>query len=126
MTVFGGPLLFCFGPCIPGSFELFIEDQAFSPSENLAPPPPPLPPSPVSKLDRGHTGNLRNRDNLLTEEGRGGAGVGDKIIRQRESLPLYKLFNNLSLTSDFCRIVLFTYCHFLLTQGRIYKHNMEK
>ncbi len=35
----------------------------------------PFPPSPVSKLDRRHTGRLRNRDNLLS--GEGGKGVGE-------------------------------------------------
>ncbi len=37
---------------------------------------PSPPPSPVSKLDRRHTGRLRKKDNLLTEEGGGGAGEG--------------------------------------------------
>jgi len=37
------------------------------------PPPPPPPHSPISKLDRRHTGRLRKRDNLLSEEGGGEA-----------------------------------------------------
>jgi len=52
-----------------------IENQAFSPSYALAPPPP-SPPSPVSKLGQRHTGRLRKRDNLLTVKGaRGGGGA---------------------------------------------------
>jgi hypothetical protein len=50
--------------------ELFIEDQAFSPSYDLAPPPHPL----ISKLVRRHTGRLGKRDNMLTGRGRGGGG----------------------------------------------------
>ncbi len=41
--------------CCAESIECIIEDQAFSPSYDLAPPTPPSP-SPVSKLDRQHTG----------------------------------------------------------------------
>ncbi len=56
------------------------------------PHPTTLPPAPVSKLERRHTGSLRKRDNLLT--GEGGRGWGrSQIIRQRESLVLYKSFN---------------------------------
>ncbi len=53
------------------------EDEVLSPSYDLAPSPPPAP-SRVSKLDRRHTGRLRKRDNLLTEEGRKGGGGGAK------------------------------------------------
>ncbi len=37
-----------------------------------------LPPSPVSKLDRRHTGRLRNRYKLLKERKRGGGGVAEE------------------------------------------------
>jgi hypothetical protein len=38
--------------------------------------PHPLAPSPISKPDRQHIGRLRNRDNLLTGEGKvGGRGA---------------------------------------------------
>ncbi len=48
----------------------FIEDQAFSPSYDLASPP-----SPAGKLDCIHTGRTRKRDNFLRgEEGVGGRG----------------------------------------------------
>jgi hypothetical protein len=74
------------------SSEWFIEDQAFSPSYDLAPPPSPSPSlSPVRKLDRRHTGRLRKRENFLTREG---VGVGGGA-KQRESLVLCKLLNNL-------------------------------
>jgi hypothetical protein len=60
------------GRTIAGSTELFIEDQAFSPSYDSDPPqPPPL--SPVSKLDKRNTGRLRKRDNSLK-----GGGVGEE------------------------------------------------
>ncbi len=54
------------------SIEGIIEEPAFSPSNNLAPPHH-LPHSSVSKLDRRHTGRQRKRGNLLTEGG--GTGV---------------------------------------------------
>ncbi len=44
-------------------------------------------PSPVSKLDRRHTGRLRKRDNLLTEEG-GGMGVEPIHTTARKLGPL--------------------------------------
>ncbi len=66
--------------------ELFIEDQAFSRSYDLASPQPHTP------LDRHHTGRLRKRYNLMTgDEGRGWA----RSIQQRESLIVYKSFNTL-------------------------------
>ncbi len=52
---------------VPESIKLFIEGQAFSRSNDLVPHLPP-PPSSVSKLDRRHTGRLRNREKLLTVE----------------------------------------------------------
>jgi hypothetical protein len=70
------------------SIERFIDDQAFSPSYDLAPPPPP----PVSKLDQQHTGRPRMRDTLLTEEGGARVWGRSHIIQWRESLVLYKSF----------------------------------
>jgi hypothetical protein len=58
------------------SIKLSLEDQAFSPTNDLAPRPP-LPPPPVSKLDRRNTGRLRKIIKLLTGEG-GGDGGGAK------------------------------------------------
>ncbi len=58
----------------PESIKWFTEDQAFSPSYDVAPRPPPSP-SPVSNIDRRHTGRLRMRDKLLT--GEGGRGWGE-------------------------------------------------
>ncbi len=43
------------------SDDCFVEDQAFSPSYDVAPP--------VSKLDRRHTGRPGRRENLLTVKG---------------------------------------------------------
>ncbi len=74
------------------SIEWFIEDQAFTPSYGLAPPPPHPTPSLVSKFDRPHTGRLRKRDNLLTGE-RGKEWGRSQIIRERENLALNKSFN---------------------------------
>ncbi len=54
---------------MPESIEWFIEDKAFSPSYDLAPPPPPPLRPAISKLDWPHTGRLRKKDNLMTEEG---------------------------------------------------------
>jgi hypothetical protein len=60
---------------------------------------PPSPSSPVVKLGWLYTGRLRKRDYLLKGVGGGGFGVGGcKIIRQRESLDLYKL----SILSGIC------------------------
>ncbi len=74
------------------SMEWFIEDQAFSSSYGLAPPPPPSPI--VRKLDRRHTGRLRKRDNVLMGEG-GRGWERSQFLRQRESLVLYKSLNTL-------------------------------
>jgi hypothetical protein len=79
----------CF-PQNPEIIEGFIEDQAFTPSQDLAPPTPPSPLSSVSST--GDT--LRKRYNLLTEEGVRGLGRS-QIIRRRDSLVLYKSFNTL-------------------------------
>ncbi len=61
----------------------FIEDQAFLPSYDLAPLSPPYF---VSKLDRRHSLRMRNRDSLLTGDGR-----SSQIIPRRESLVFNKL-----------------------------------
>ncbi len=68
------------------SSELFIEDQAFSPSYDLAPTPPP---PPRQELDRRHTGKLRKRDNSLKAEGEG------KELNHTTAGVLYKSFNTL-------------------------------
>jgi hypothetical protein len=47
----------------------FLADATY----DLAPCPPQ--PSPVSKLDRRHTGRLKKKDNLLSEEGGGRRGA---------------------------------------------------
>ncbi len=74
-----------------------MEDQAFSPSYDLAPPPPP-PHSPVSKLDRRHAERLSKRDLADGRVWRGeGDGGGAKSYGGREILALYKLFNTLWL-----------------------------
>ncbi len=62
--------------------ELFIEDQAFSPSDDSAPSPP-FSPSLVSKLSPVSS--------LLTE----GGGARSQVIRPLESLALYKSFRTL-------------------------------
>ncbi len=72
------------GLALPQSIQWFIEDQAFSPSYDLAPPPL-SPPSPVGKLGRRHTGRLKKRYNFLTREGGGGFGPsqtydGEKVL----------------------------------------------
>jgi hypothetical protein len=62
----------------PESIYLIIEDQAFSPSYELAPSPSPPTPHP-SVSSTGDTGRrLRKRDNLLTEEMEVGEGEEDK------------------------------------------------
>jgi hypothetical protein len=73
----------------PESIGWFLEDQAFSLSYDLALP---CILSTVRQLDRRHTGRLRKRDNLLTEEG---GWVRSQIIRRRKNLVLYKSFNTL-------------------------------
>jgi hypothetical protein len=55
---------------IPESRWGIIEDQAFSPSYDLAPSPPLTPP--VNKIDWRLKGRQRKRDNLLTGEWGGG------------------------------------------------------
>jgi hypothetical protein len=64
---------------------------------DLAPRDPLLPSAPVRKLDRGHTGRLRKRDNLLVGEGYGGGGESDDrkkawflyIIQYSLNFPLF-------------------------------------
>jgi hypothetical protein len=69
----------------------FLAKARFGSSATLLSPP-------VSKLDRQNTGRLRKRD--------GGRGRS-QIIRQRESLVLYKSFNTLwrKLKDFLCSIV---------------------
>ncbi len=51
--------------------DLYVEDKAFLPSYDLAPPPL-LSRSPVvSKLDRRHRGRLRKNDYFMTGKGEG-------------------------------------------------------
>jgi hypothetical protein len=68
---------------------MIIENQAFSPSYDLAPPSP-SPSSPVSKLDQRHTGRLRKRDLLMGEGERGRRGAksydGEKAWSSKNSI----------------------------------------
>jgi hypothetical protein len=78
----------------PESIECFIEAQAFSRSNDLAPRPPLPPLYHVSKLNQRPHGRPRKKDSLLTGEvGKGRAWI--RIIRLQESLDLYKSFNDL-------------------------------
>ncbi len=70
--------------------KLFIEAQAFWRSYDSAPRPPP-PPFPGSKLDRRHTGILRQRDNFLTGRGVMGAGVEPNNTTARSLGPLWSV-----------------------------------
>ncbi len=72
---------------LPESIEWFREDQAFSPSYNLAPPQP-RPPSPVSKLHPRHIGKLRKRASLLI-------GFEEPDHMTARSLVHYRSFNTL-------------------------------
>ncbi len=72
------------------NIELFIDDQAFSPSYDLAPPSP----TPVSKLSLFLSLPVCRRSSLLTGEG-GRGWERSQIIRRRESLVIYKSFNTL-------------------------------
>ncbi len=76
------------------SIDIFIEEQAFSPSYDLAHLNPPLPPtSHISKFSLSQS--LCMSPVELTGEG-GVRGWGrSQIIRRRERLVLYKLFNTL-------------------------------
>ncbi len=61
--------------------------------------------SPVSKLDRRHTGRLRNRDKLLVGEGEGGwRKTRSRIIRLQKSLDIYKPFSTLCFKSMYPRV----------------------
>jgi len=75
----------------PENIKLFIEDQAFSPSNDLAPPSAP-PPSPVSKLSLFL--NLLVCRRLSLQTGEGGWGRS-QIIRRRQGLVLYKSLSTL-------------------------------
>jgi len=77
------------------SIELFIEDQAFSPSYDLAPPPPP---SPVSKLSLFLSLPMYRRSSLLAGEG----GIGGKRriqINDGEKACYFKIHSTLSPAS---------------------------
>ncbi len=91
-------ILFFYTWATAESIEWFIENQAFSQSYDAAPPPPTPSPSPVTKLDRQHTGRLRKRDNWWKGEGWRNRWTWNQIIRQRESLVLYKSFDILCST----------------------------
>jgi len=67
------------------SIEWIMEDQAFSPSYDVAPRPPP-PPSPVSNIDRRHTGRLRKREKRGGVGVRGGAYPDETTARKLGSL----------------------------------------
>ncbi len=75
----------------PEIIEWFREDQAFSTSNDLAPPSSP-PPSPVSKLSLFL--NLLMCRRLSLQKGEGGWGRS-QIIRRRQVLVLYKSLNTL-------------------------------
>ncbi len=79
--------------------------------------PHPLP-SPVSKLDRRHTGRLRKRDNLLTEEGG----------RRRESLVFYKSFNTLCSNAQTAYILLkvFPSCILYIAKSILHHKFMQR
>ncbi len=81
-------LALCRGVLEPESSLWIIEDQAFSPSNDLAPSPSP-PPSPVSKLDQRHRGRLRKRDSRGERKEGAKSHVGKKI------LVLYNTLNTL-------------------------------
>jgi hypothetical protein len=68
------------------NFEWFIENQVFSPSYDLAPPPPP-PPSPDSKLSLLLSLPVCRWSSWWRWWGR------SQIIRRRESLVLHESFN---------------------------------
>jgi hypothetical protein len=66
---------------------LYVEDQAFSPSYNWAPPHPLSPPPPSgSKLDRRHIGRLREKEKLLADRKRGRGGGGAKLYDSEKAL----------------------------------------
>ncbi len=94
------------------SIQLFIEDQAVSPSHDLAPPPYP-PPTPVSKLSLFLSLPECRRPSFQTGE-MGGGGVRRHILRRRDILVLNKSFNTLWpwVYSKYVRrhVQLCTYC----------------
>jgi hypothetical protein len=65
------------------TIELFIEDQALSPSYDLAPPPPRRPPSVNSSRPATH--KKTERDILLTKEG---VGVEPNHTKARKPGPV--------------------------------------
>jgi hypothetical protein len=72
----------------PESIGCFIEDQAFSPPYDLAPPQPPFSRQQVVSLTQSSCVSLVQ----LTDR-RGCGGVRSQILRRRESQALYKSFN---------------------------------
>ena len=76
----------------PKSIEWFTENQAFSPSYDLAPLPLPQP------LSQQWARPVTHRKERQLADRRGGRGWGrSQIIWRRESLALYKSFNTLWL-----------------------------
>ncbi len=73
-------------PAAPESIEWFTEDQAFSPSYDLAPPPP-LPPLPSASClsFSAFLCATAHRSSLLTKEGR---GWGPNRMTTRKPAPL--------------------------------------
>jgi hypothetical protein len=78
----------------PESIKWFIEDQAFSPSFDFAPPPTPFLPLP-SVSSTGDTQEDWERETSWRERGAEGVGGRSQTMRRRESQVLYKSFNTL-------------------------------
>jgi hypothetical protein len=82
----------------PENIERFTEDQAISPSYDLATTPPPPFPSSASKLDQRHTWRLKKGDNFLTGE-KGTVGEGREAKSNEDAYVWfsikYKSFNTL-------------------------------
>jgi hypothetical protein len=86
---------------VPESIEWVIDDQAFSPSYDLAPrPPPPTPsPYPFSKLSLFLSLPIcRRRSSLLTGEG-GGGERGAKSYDSEHSEKAWSSINNSMLSA---------------------------
>jgi hypothetical protein len=87
----------------PESIEWFIEDQAFSLSYYLAPPPPLSSPGSNGMLDRRYTGRLKISEKKQLADGRWVGGGGAKVTGRRENLVFYISFNNLWLKVSNCK-----------------------
>jgi hypothetical protein len=88
------------------SIERFVEDQAFSPSCDLAPSPTPSPH--VSKLSLFLSSCVSPVE--LIDGRKRGEGLGEEpnqIIRRRESLVLFKSFNTLWVKGKEGRIAVY-------------------